>query len=709
MQKNGSLSIHSENIFPIIKKWMYSDQDIFVREQISNATDAVTKLEKLSLIGEWTKPSDFKGRVTVTVEPEKKTIRFSDNGIGMTAEEVEKYITQIAFSGATEFIEKYKDKANSDQIIGHFGLGFYSAFMVADKVEIETLSYKEGSTPVHWVCDGGTEYSMTDGEKKEHGTDITLHLNEDCVKYANEWELRSVIEKYCSFMPVEIYLDKLPRDSEIISKEEKRDSDTVLEEIPEKVEKDEKGEERKTDAKLKIEKRPVLLNDTHPLWGESPSTVKKEQYLDFYRKTFHDYKEPLFWIHLNMDYPYHLKGILYFPKINSEYESIEGTIKLYNNQVFIADNIKEVIPEYLLLLKGVIDCPDLPLNVSRSQLQNDGFVKKISDYITKKVAEKLSGMCKTERESYEKYWDDISPFIKYGVLRDSKFAEKMTDYILFKDLEEKYCTLPELKEKAKVGLSEATEEQEATEKKSSETENSAESDKTTETEGKESSVADNIAQSEDKEEKIQKVYYISDAVAQSQYISLFKEHKKEAVYLTERIDQPFITELEAKNSGLRFQRIDADVQEAMKEELSSDDEEKLKKEGEKLEKAFRTVLSKDKLHVKVDRLLSETPASLLSISEESRRMQDMMKMYAVSGMPMGELPLEETLVLNERHPLVQHLLQHEDSLEKEDGKLIEEQLYDLARIQNAPLNGEAMKNFIARSEKILLSLTKAEK
>ena len=674
MKKNGSLSIHSENIFPIIKKWMYSDQDIFVREQISNATDAVTKLEKLSLIGEWTKPSDYKGRVTVTVEPEKKCIRFSDNGIGMTAEEVEKYITQIAFSGATEFIEKYKDKANSDQIIGHFGLGFYSAFMVADKVEIETLSYKEGSTPVHWTCDGGTEYSMTDGEKKEHGTDITLYLNEDCVKYANEWELRSVIEKYCSFMPVEIYLDKLPKESEMISKDEKLDSDVVLEEIPEKVEKDEKGEERKTEAKLKIEKRPVLLNDTHPLWGESPSMVEKEQYLDFYRKTFHDYKEPLFWIHLNMDYPYNLKGILYFPKINSEYESIEGTIKLYNNQVFIADNIKEVIPEYLLLLKGVIDCPDLPLNVSRSQLQNDGFVKKISDYITKKVAEKLSGMCKTERESYEKYWDDISPFIKYGVLRDSKFAEKMTDYILFKDLEEKYCTLPELKEK-----------------------------------GKALNGADNVAQSEDKDEKIQKVYYVSDAVAQSQYISLFKEHQKEAVYLTERIDQPFITELEAKNSGLRFQRIDADVQEAMKDELSSEEQDKLKEAGEKLEKAFQSLLSKDKLHVKVDRLLSETPASLLSISEESRRMQDMMKMYAMSGMPMGELPLEETLVLNERHPLVQHLLQHEDSFESEEGKLIEEQLYDLARIQNAPLNGDAMKNFIARSEKILLELAKTEK
>ena len=696
MQKNGSLSIHSENIFPIIKKWMYSDQDIFVREQISNATDAVTKLEKLSLIGEWTKPSDFKGRVTVTVEPEKKTIRFSDNGIGMTAEEVEKYITQIAFSGATEFIEKYKDKANSDQIIGHFGLGFYSAFMVADKVEIETLSYKEGSTPVHWVCDGGTEYSMTDGEKKEHGTDITLHLNEDCVKYANEWELRSVIEKYCSFMPVEIYLDKLPRDSEIISKEEKRDSDIVLEEIPEKVEKDEKGEERKTEAKLKIEKRPVLLNDTHPLWGESPSTVKKEQYLDFYRKTFHDYKEPLFWIHLNMDYPYNLKGILYFPKINSEYESIEGTIKLYNNQVFIADNIKEVIPEYLLLLKGVIDCPDLPLNVSRSQLQNDGFVKKISDYITKKVAEKLSGMCKTERESYEKYWDDISPFIKYGVLRDSKFAEKMTDYILFKDLEEKYCTLPELKEKGKAlnGADTAKSSEELIEDVKEE---------------KDAPVADTADQVENKEEeKIQKVYYVSDAVAQSQYISLFKEHKKEAVYLTERIDQPFITELEAKNSGLRFQRIDADVQEAMKDELSSDEQEKLKAAGEKLEKAFQSLLSKDKLHVKVDRLLSETPASLLSISEESRRMQDMMKMYAMSGMPMGALPLEETLVLNERHPLVQYLLKHEESTETDSGKLIEEQLYDLARIQNAPLEGEAMKNFIARSEKILLELAKEE-
>ena len=677
MQKNGSLSIHSENIFPIIKKWMYSDQDIFVREQISNATDAVTKLEKLALIGEWTKPSNFKGRVTVTVEPDKKTITFSDNGIGMTAEEVEKYITQIAFSGAADFIEKYKDKANSDQIIGHFGLGFYSAFMVADKVEIHTLSYKDGSTPVHWVCDGGTDYSMTDGDKKEHGTDIILHLNEDCVKYANEWELRSVIEKYCSFMPVEIYLVKLPKDTETIALSEKKDSDVVLEEIPEKVEKNEKGEETKTEAKVKIEKRPVLLNDTHPLWAESPSTVTKEQYLDFYRKLFHDYKEPLFWIHLNMDYPYHLKGILYFPKINSEYESIEGTIKLYNNQVFIADNIKEVIPEYLLLLKGVIDCPDLPLNVSRSQLQNDGFVKKISDYITKKVAEKLSGMCKTERESYEKYWDDISPFIKYGVLRDVKFAEKMTDYILFKDLEEKYCTLPELKEKGKEGVK------------------------------KEDSVSEKENAGENAEEKVQKVYYVSDAVAQSQYITLFKENHKDAVYLTERIDQPFITELEAKNSDLRFQRIDADVSSAMQDSLSKEEEEKLKAAGEKLEKAFQSLLSKDKLHVKVEQLLSETPASLLTISEESRRMQDMMKMYAVSGMPMGNLPLDESLILNAKNPLVQYLLKHEDGLESEEGKLMEEQLYDLARIQNAPLEGDAMKKFVERSEKVLLKLMQA--
>ena len=704
MEKKGSLSIHSENIFPIIKKWMYSDQDIFVREQISNATDAVTKLEKLALISEWEKPADYKGRVSVIVNPDAKTICFKDNGIGMTEEEVEKYITQIAFSGAADFIEKYKDKANSDQIIGHFGLGFYSAFMVADRVEIETLSYKKDAKPVHWSCDDGTDYSMTEGSKSSHGTEITLHLNNDCLKYANEWEMRSIIEKYCSFMPVEIYLEKLPKDSQEILASEKLPGDVVLEEIPEKVEKDEKGEEKKTEARLKIEKRPVLLNEIHPLWGESPSSVTKEQYLDFYRKTFHDYKEPLFWIHLNMDYPYHLKGILYFPKINSEYESIEGTIKLYNNQVFIADNIKEVIPEYLLLLKGVIDCPDLPLNVSRSQLQNDGFVKKISDYITKKVAEKLSGLCKTDRENYEKYWDDISPFIKYGILRDEKFAEKMKDYILFKDLEDKYLTLPELKEKKDGSeiVSENTGDKSSEESQQKEKQASDENTN-------ESGTAEQSGDGEKQEEKVQRVYYVSDALAQSQYIRIFKEHKKEAVYLTERIDSAFITELEAKNEGLRFQRIDADFQEAMQEKLSEEEQKNLQSLSEKLEKSFQKNLAKDKLKIKLERLLSNTPAALLSISEESRRMKEMMKMYAISGMPMGELPLEESLVLNEKHPLVDYLLKHEALLETEEGKLLEEQIYDLARIQNASLNGEEMKQFVDRSEKLLLQFVEEKK
>lgn len=704
MEKKGSLSIHSENIFPIIKKWMYSDQDIFVREQISNATDAVTKLEKLALISEWEKPADYKGRVSVIVNPDAKTICFKDNGIGMTEEEVEKYITQIAFSGAADFIEKYKDKANSDQIIGHFGLGFYSAFMVADRVDIETLSYKKDAKPVHWSCDDGTDYSMTEGSRSSHGTEITLHLNNDCLKYANEWEMRSIIEKYCSFMPVEIYLEKLPKDSQEILASEKLPGDLVLEEIPEKVEKDEKGEEKKTEARLKIEKRPVLLNEIHPLWGESPSTVTKEQYLDFYRKTFHDYKEPLFWIHLNMDYPYHLKGILYFPKINSEYESIEGTIKLYNNQVFIADNIKEVIPEYLLLLKGVIDCPDLPLNVSRSQLQNDGFVKKISDYITKKVAEKLSGLCKTDRENYEKYWDDISPFIKYGILRDEKFAEKMKDYILFKDLEDKYLTLPELKEKKDDSETASENTGDTSSDESQQNEKQASDENTNE-----SGTAEQSGDGEKQEEKLQRVYYVSDALAQSQYIRIFKEHKKEAVYLTERIDSAFITELEAKNEGLRFQRIDADFQEAMQEKLSEEEQKNLQSLSEKLEKSFQKNLAKDKLKIKLERLLSNTPAALLSISEESRRMQEMMKMYAISGMPMGELPLEESLVLNEKHPLVDYLLKHEALLETEEGKLLEEQIYDLARIQNASLNGEEMKQFVDRSEKLLLQFVEEKK
>ena len=631
MAQKGTLSINSENIFPIIKKWMYSDQDIFVREEISNACDAITKLEKLSLIGEWTKPADYKGRVDVIVDSEHKTITFQDNGIGMTAEEVEKYINQIAFSGATDFINKYKDKANDDQIIGHFGLGFYSVFMVADQVDIDTLSYKQDATAIHWTCNGGTEYEMTDGDKKTVGTTITLHLNDDCLKYDNEWEMREIIEKYCSFMPVEVYITKLPKDTETIQADQKKGGDVVVEEIPEKVEKDADGKETKTPAKLKIEKRPQLLNDTHPLWGKTPSECTKEEYIDFYHKVFRDYKEPLFWIHLNMDYPYNLKGILYFPKINMEYESAEGTIKLYNNQVFVADNIKEVIPEYLMLLKGVIDCPDLPLNVSRSQLQNDGFVKKIQDYITKKVADKLSGLCKTDRENYEKYWDDIAPFIKYGCLRDDKFCKKMTDYILFKGINGKFLALPECLEVEKSDVDEATEKAGA--------ENSA-ADETAASTGDTAKTAENS----DKPEKNKVIYYVTDPVQQSQYIAMFKNAGKDAVILPERIDQPFISELEAKNQGVHFRRIDADLSEEFKAAVSADEQKTLDEQQKDLETEIRAASKKDKLTVKLQKLTQSSIAAMLSISEESRRMNDMMKMYAMSGMPMSDMPVDETLI-----------------------------------------------------------------
>ena len=433
--RQGNLSINSENIFPIIKKWLYSDHDIFVRELVSNGCDAITKLKKLDMIGDYALPDDYSAKITVTVNPEEKTLAFTDNGIGMTADEVEEYITQIAFSGATDFLEKYKDKTNEDQIIGHFGLGFYSAFMVADEVHIDTLSYQNGATAVHWECDGGTEYTIGDGDKDTVGTTITLFLNEDCTEFCNEYRMREVLNKYCSFMPTEIYLEKANAEPEYetILPEEKLETDTVVETIIEEAKTEEKenenGEKEIVEIsprteKLKIVKRPVALNDIHPLWTKHPSECSDDEYKEFYRKVFNDFKEPLFWIHLNMDYPFNLKGILYFPKINTEYDSLEGTIKLYNNQVFIADNIKEVIPEFLMLLKGVIDCPDLPLNVSRSALQNDGFVKKISDYISKKVADKLSGMCKTDKESYEKYWDDISPFIKFGFFKGRKICRK---------------------------------------------------------------------------------------------------------------------------------------------------------------------------------------------------------------------------------------------------------------------------------------------
>ena len=694
MAQKGTLSINSENIFPIIKKWMYSDQDIFVREEISNACDAITKLEKLSLIGEWTKPADYKGRVDVIVDSEHKTITFQDNGIGMTAEEVEKYINQIAFSGATDFINKYKDKANDDQIIGHFGLGFYSVFMVADQVDIDTLSYKQDATAIHWTCNGGTEYEMTDGDKKTVGTTITLHLNDDCLKYDNEWEMREIIEKYCSFMPVEVYITKLPKDTETIQADQKKDGDVVVEEIPEKVEKDADGKETKTPAKLKIEKRPQLLNDTHPLWGKTPSECTKEEYIDFYHKVFRDYKEPLFWIHLNMDYPYNLKGILYFPKINMEYESAEGTIKLYNNQVFVADNIKEVIPEYLMLLKGVIDCPDLPLNVSRSQLQNDGFVKKIQDYITKKVADKLSGLCKTDRENYEKYWDDIAPFIKYGCLRDDKFCKKMTDYILFKDINGKFLALPECLEVEKSDVDEATEKAGA--------ENSA-ADETAASTGDTAKTAENS----DKPEKNKVIYYVTDPVQQSQYIAMFKNAGKDAVILPERIDQPFISELEAKNQGVHFRRIDADLSEEFKAAVSADEQKTLDEQQKDLETEIRAASKKNKLTVKLQKLTQSSIAAMLSISEESRRMNDMMKMYAMSGMPMSDMPVDETLILNTEHPLVQYLIEHRtDEAAKETVDMISEQLYDLAKLQQSPLSADEMTKFISRSNEILLKMAK---
>ena len=679
-EKHGALSINSDNIFPIIKKWLYSDHDIFYRELISNGCDAITKLKKLDMMGEYELPEGYKPRVDVIVDPDAKTIRFIDNGVGMTADEVEEYINQIAFSGATDFIAKYKDKTNDDQIIGHFGLGFYSAFMVADEVHIDTLSWQKDAKPVHWECDGGTEYDMQDGTRTEVGTCITLFLNEDCLQFCNEYKATEVIKKYCSFMPVEIYVSRAnTTETQTILASEKLDSDHVIEEV--------KKEKEEDPDKLKITKRPELINDTHPLWTKNPSECTKEEYIDFYRKVFMDYKEPLFWIHLNMDYPFNLKGILYFPKINMEYESIEGVIKLYNNQVFIADNIKEVIPEFLLLLKGVIDCPDLPLNVSRSALQNDGFVKKISDYITKKVADKLSGMCKTQKEEYEKYWDDIAPFIKFGCLKDEKFCEKMTDYILFKNLDGKYMTLPECLEVNKTDPDETQEGavDENGEKVEAEV------------------VEDKNEDSAEEEKKDKTIYYVTDEKQQSQYINMFKAAKMDAVMLTDRIDQPFISQLEAKNEGIHFARIDADLTDAFKAKTSKKTQEELNAQAEKVEKLVQKALKNDKIKVKIEKLKNKKVSSVLTVSEESRRMQDMMKMYG-GGMDMSMFGAEgETLVLNANHPLVTYITEHEDDA---NTKMICEQLYDLAKLQNAPLSPEAMTKFVARSNDIMLLLAK---
>ncbi|MBS5468091.1 MAG: molecular chaperone HtpG [Clostridium sp.] len=666
MAKSGSLSINSENIFPIIKKWLYSDHDIFYRELISNGCDAITKLKKLEMMGEWEKPEDMEFKIQVTVNPEEKTIVVEDNGMGMTEDEVDEYINQIAFSGAQDFLNKYKDKANEDQIIGHFGLGFYSAFMVADKVTIDSLSYRKDAKPVHWESEGGTEFDMKDGDKEGIGTRITLYLNEDSTEFANEYRAREVIEKYCSFMPVPIYLTnaKAEPEYETIEKDELNEKDTIVETIVEEAKTEEKEKEDGTKEvvevspareKYKILKRPVSLSDVNPLWNKHPNECTEEEYKSFYRKVFMDFKEPLFWIHLNMDYPFNLKGILYFPKINMEYESIEGTIKLYNNQVFIADNIKEVIPEFLMLLKGVIDCPDLPLNVSRSALQNDGFVKKISDYITKKVADKLSGMCKTDRENYEKYWDDISPFIKYGCLRDEKFAEKMEDFIIFKNLDGKYVTLKDYLEAAK-------------------------------------------------EKHENKIFYVTDEKEQSQYINMFREEKLDAVILTHNIDNPFITHEEQKHEGVKFLRIDADVNEMFKEEVKEEDKETLEQEAKTLTEIFRRALGNDKLEVKVEKLKNESVSSMITVAEETRRMQEMMKMYNMYGMdPSMFGGTGEVLVLNANNSLVKYVLEHGEG---EETPVICEQLYDLALLSHGSLSPERMTKFIARSNEIMAKLAK---
>ena len=704
--KHGNLSINSENIFPIIKKWLYSDHDIFYRELISNGCDAITKLKKLDMMGEYALPDGYKAKIQIIVNPEEKTIKVIDNGIGMTADEVEEYINQIAFSGATDFIEKYKDKTGEDQIIGHFGLGFYSAFMVADEVHIDSLSYREGAQAVHWECDGGTEFNMEDGSRTEVGTEITLYLNEDCLEFCNEYKAREVIKKYCSFMPTEIYLSKAgSTETQTIKKDELTEEDTVIEEI--------KKEKEEDEERVKIAKRPELLNETHPLWTKHPNECTREEYLEFYRKVFQDYKEPLFWIHLNMDYPFNLKGILYFPKINMEYESIEGTIKLYNNQVFIADNIKEVIPEFLLLLKGVIDCPDLPLNVSRSALQNDGFVKKINEYITKKVADKLAGMCKTEKEEYEKYWDDISPFIKFGCLKDDKFCEKITDYILFKNLDGVYMTLPECLEVNKIDPDEQENDENASSENAvDESGEKVEAEVVDESgekveaevvdENGETISGDGESAAEEKKEKI--IYYVTDEQQQSQYINMFKAAKMDAVILNHNIDQPFVSQLEAKNEGIKFQRIDADLTDTFKAKTSKKAEKEMEEQAQEIAKIMKKVLKKDAITIKVEKLKNKKISSMITLSEESRRMQDMMKMYSMPGMDMGAFGKEgETLILNANHPLVQYVLEHKEG---ENVTTICEQLYDLALLQQAPLSPEAMTKFVARSNEIMLLLTK---
>ncbi|NDO70188.1 molecular chaperone HtpG [Schaedlerella arabinosiphila] len=707
--KRGNLSIDSENIFPIIKKWVYSDHDIFMRELISNGCDAITKLKKLDMMGEYEMPEDYKAKIQVIVNPEEKTLKFIDNGLGMTAEEVEEYITQIAFSGATQFLEKYKDKTTEDEMIGHFGLGFYSAFMVADEVHIDSLSYRKDAVPVHWVSNGGTEYEMQDGSKQEVGTEITLFLNDDSLEFANEYRAREVLEKYCSFMPVEIFLSKANAETEYetIDEADVLETDEVVEHITEEPKEGEEGEPKK---KAKIVKRPVSISDIHPLWGKNPSDCTKEEYIEFYRKVFFDYKEPLFWIHLNMDYPFNLKGILYFPKINTEYDSIEGTIKLYNNQVFIADNIKEVIPEFLMVLKGVIDCPDLPLNVSRSALQNDGFVNKVADYISKKVADKLNGMFKTDKENYEKYWDDISPFLKFGCLKDEKFGDKIKGSILYKNLEHKYLTLEEYIENAKKASGEE-EAIETVENPETVDEAAQEEAKVSDADAQDSKAGDGaeaveaevVGDSEEEKKEPLNVYYVTDEQQQSQYIKMFKEQGQDAVILTHNIDSAFITYLEQRNEDVRFQRIDAEVHDSLKDEVDESDKEEFQKLTDELVELFRKELNNEKLEVKVEKLKDDSIASMAVLSEQSRRMEEMMRMYSMGGgMDMG-LGGQATLVLNANHPLVKFVTENKEDTHT---SMICKQLYDLAMIAHKPLNPEEMTAFVQRSNEIMMLLTK---
>lgn len=622
----GNISVDSENLFPIIKKWLYSDKDIFLRELVSNGCDAVTKLKKLASIGEAQIDENEKFKVTVSIFKDAKKLVISDNGIGMTAEEIDKYINQIAFSGASDFLSKYKEEDDKgSQIIGHFGLGFYSAFMVADSVEIDSLSYQDGAKAAKWTCDGSMEFDLTDGDRTERGTSITLNIAEDSEEFLEESKIRQILHKYCAFLPIEIYVE-VPEDKH----EDHCDC----------------GHDHDHEHEYDTPSEPKPINNTTPLWMKKPSECTDEEYKEFYRNVFMDFNEPLFWIHLNVDYPFNLKGILYFPKINHEFAGQEGQIKLYNNQVFVADNVKEVIPEFLMLLKGVIDCPDLPLNVSRSFLQNDGYVKKISSHITKKVADKLTSIYNNERENYEKYWDYINIFIKYGCLRDEKFYEKVKDVIIYKDIDGKYLTLYEYLD--------------------------------------------------GKEEK--DVYYVSDPQTQSQYINMFKNQGLNAVVLPSMMDTHFISLVEMKQPGVKFKRIDSAIND-ISDNTEKDDS--TKEQEEKLIEKFKNEIKDDTLKIEVQSLKDDSIPAVILLGEQSRRMQEMYKAYGQQMAGMADMFHDEfTLVLNSNNSLIKKI----DTLNDEDANLVIDHVYDLAKISHSPLPTEQMTKFIERSNKLLEKL-----